>query len=174
MQHDIDILLKKSQGLEKANAQLKELYERKEKEFNAKYENFYSQTKVQKEKLENKIETLINQSNKKDKDLMSAIHNRDQLASTLEKKENKLREMETDMQAQKQALTEQIEKLHAKLAIIEKEHHDKMTNYERENALLEQKNEFNLNKITQLEKIIENTNQVYEEKMNRFREEKEK
>lgn len=58
------------------------------------------------------------------------------------------------MLAQKEALTEQIDKLQVKLTIIEKDHHDKMTNYERENALLKQKDEFNLNKIAELEKML--------------------
>lgn len=58
------------------------------------------------------------------------------------------------MQAQKEALNEQIDKLHAKLTSFEKDHHDKMTNYEKENALLKQKDEFNLHKITELEKTL--------------------
>lgn len=45
---------------------------------------------------------------------------------------------------------------------FEKEYHDKMTNYERENALLKQQDEFSRNKIAELEKTLENTNQIYE------------
>lgn len=93
MQHETDIAMKRAESLEKANNELKDLHERKEKEFNTKYEAFYTQSKAEKEKLQNKIQGLINEGNKKDKDLMSAIHSRDQLASTLEKKENKIKEL---------------------------------------------------------------------------------
>jgi peptidoglycan hydrolase CwlO-like protein len=68
----------------------------------------YSQTKADKEKLEIKIESLVNDHNKKDKDLMSITHSRDQLANNLEKKENKIKELETEMQSQKDSMTEQI------------------------------------------------------------------
>ncbi len=71
---------------------------------------------------------------------MSVTHSRDQLASTLDKKENKIKELENEMQTQKQSLTEERDKLHLKLSEIEKEHHEKMTNYEKENALLKQQN----------------------------------
>lgn len=44
------------------------------------------------------------------------------------------------MQTQKQSLTEEKDKLHLKLSEMEKEHHEKMTKYEKENALLKQQN----------------------------------
>lgn len=77
------------------------------------------------------------------------------------------------MQSQKDSFNEQLDKLQFKLSEFEKEHHDKMTNYERENALLKQQEEFNRNKIADLEKTLENTNQIYDEKMMKFKEEKE-
>lgn len=39
---------------------------------------------------------------------MSITHSRDQLANNLEKKENKIKELETEMQSQKDSMTEQI------------------------------------------------------------------
>lgn len=51
MQHETDIAMKRAESLEKANNELKDLHERKEKEFNTKYEAFYTQSKAEKEKL---------------------------------------------------------------------------------------------------------------------------
>ena len=95
MQHEIDINMKKAESFEKLNNELKDTQDRKEKEFNIKYDTLYSQTKADKEKLETKIDSLISDLNKKDKELMTITHNRDQLASTLEKKENKVKELES-------------------------------------------------------------------------------
>ena len=93
LQHQIDINVKKAESLEKANNELKQSIQKKEKTFNSKYDQLYQQSKIEKQKLEEKIENLVNENNRKDKDLLSTIHIRDQLATSLDKKEAKLSEL---------------------------------------------------------------------------------
>ncbi len=76
--------------MEKSYLELKETLEKKENLFNNKYEQIYQQSKQERLKLEEKIEMLINENNKKDKDLMNTIHVRDNYMSSLEKKQARL------------------------------------------------------------------------------------
>lgn len=56
---------------------------------------------------------------------------------------------------------------------MEKEYHEKTTGYEKENALLHQKNDFKDSKIADLEKIIHNSTKDFQERLSKYKEEKE-
>jgi enamine deaminase RidA (YjgF/YER057c/UK114 family) len=104
---------------------------------------------------------------------MAVRQTNDQQRSNLERRDNRIKELEVEVSIQKETLTEQIDKMHLKISDMEKDHHEKMTNYEKDNALLTQKNEFSMNKINELEKSLSTTLKTTEEKMNRLKEEKE-
>ena len=55
---------------------------------------------------------------------------------------------------------------------MEKEYHEKMTTYEKENALLHQKNDFKDHKIADLEKTIQSSSKDFEDRLNKYKEEK--
>ena len=60
--------------------------------------------------------------------------------------------------------------MHLKVTDMEKEYHEKTTSYEKENALLHQKNDFKDNKISDLEKIIHNASKDFEERLSKYKE----
>ena len=74
------------------------------------------------------------------------------------------------MMSSKQAYEEETEKLRNRVLEDERKNHEKLTNLQTKNALLDQQNSFNNNKIQDLEKKIEVSDRNFEEKMNNYKE----
>ena len=173
LQHDLDMSNKKVSDLTVAYEDLKARFEKKEIEFKEREEDQIEAFRTEKRKLDEKIDKLTGENHTYEKDLMSLRQTSEQRGVNLERKEALIADLERELSAQKEASNEELEKMHEKIGEIERTNHERVTNYERENALVNQKNEFCIKRNEELEELLKNSSRVNEEKMNLFKTEKE-
>lgn len=93
LQHENDMKAKQLENIERTLTELKETSSRRETELNIKYETLSQASRTEKQAQYEKIELLQTENNKKEKSIMSLSHLKEQLTTSLEKREAALEDM---------------------------------------------------------------------------------
>lgn len=124
--------------------------------------------------LQMKIEKLATDLSSKDKDLMTALYNSEQLQSQLTTKEREVEETRAELGTERAMLQERLEDAKIKWRQVSEESARKKSEYMKELALAKQELEFQSKRIGELIKLKEDSERRYQEALASLKEERTK
>jgi|JI6StandDraft_1071083.scaffolds.fasta_scaffold03252_14 chromosome segregation ATPase len=154
LQHDNDMKSKQLDNLEKGLAELKETSAKREHELNAKYESLSQSTRAEKDAQYQKIEQLQTENNKKEKTIMSLSHLKEQLTTSLEKREAAIEDLKREAADLKASFEKASEDLKKRYQELSSEYLEKKIGYEKSIALAGQEKEFLEKKVKEQSDLL--------------------
>ena len=128
---------------------------------NAKYESLFQQSKAEKQTQYERIELLQNDNNNREKSIMSLTHAKEQLETTLEKRQALVEEQKREILDLRVNSEKTIEDHRRKYQELSNEYLEKKISYEKSIALISQESEYNARKVKDTERQIESNNTNY-------------
>lgn len=126
---------------------------------------------LERNQLIEKNEKMLQELTNKERTIMNLENKMFNLQEEIKKRNESIEEFKTEITSEKSGLLEKIEILKSKNQQYTEELMQKKVEYSKESALLKQQNQFSINKISDLQKQIEETILNYEEKIKCLKEE---
>jgi len=123
----------------------------------------------EKKNINNKCESLLQEINKKDRENASVSSKKEQLEEFLTKKENLIEKLKKDFLAEQAEIEKKFNELKDANQLITDEAVAKKLTAQRELALSQQQSEFQLKRILEVEKLLEDQIKSSEEEINQVR-----